>query len=55
MCKETTQALACPYCGRRMYYAEQHLLVCDYKQHKMSKVEKIQRKRKQKKEARNVA
>ena len=55
MCKESTQASSCPHCGRRMYYAEQHLLVCDRKQHKMSKVEKIQRKRKQKKEARNVA
>lgn len=34
-----------------MYYAEQHLLVCDSKQHKMSKVSKIHRKRKEKKEA----
>lgn len=29
MSKESMQASTCPRCGRRMYYAEQHLLVCD--------------------------
>lgn len=29
MCKESTLADTCPRCKRRMYYAEQHLAVCD--------------------------
>lgn len=29
MCKESIAADTCPRCLRRMYYTEQHLLVCD--------------------------
>jgi len=47
MCKESMQASTCPRCGRRMYYAEQHLLVCVSP---LPQSDKIRRPRKKKEE-----